>query len=256
MKSAIIILFTMAIFTSSDPFEKVESAVYSWDKFEVKKQETRETRNILEGSTTHLEYFEIHATTLDAQKMPHSKHTHDTDEELVLVRTGKLKIISEDGEKIIGPGGMAFMMPGEEHGLENAGSTPAIYYILKFRSKAPMDLERGKSAGGSMVIDRSDLEFRTHDKGGRWDYFDRATTSCPDFEMHATRLNAKVNSHEPHTHSQEEIILMLKGTAKMSIDGKEYNTTAGDVIFLDSEIPHGITNTGDEACEYFAFQWK
>jgi len=28
------------------------------------------------------------------------------------------------------------------------------------------------------------------------------------------------------------------------------------VIFLESEIPHALNNTGDTACEYFAFQWK
>jgi (S)-ureidoglycine aminohydrolase len=49
---------------------------------------------------------------------------------------------------------------------------------------------------------------------------------------------------------------MLKGKAEMSIDGKSYPTTVGDVIYLDSMVPHSITNTGDEACEYFAFQWK
>jgi (S)-ureidoglycine aminohydrolase len=74
--------------------------------------------------------------------------------------------------------------------------------------------------------------------------------------MHATRLNAGMNSHAPHTHVQEEIILMLEGEATMHIDGKELKTSVGDVIFLDANVPHAITNTGDIPCEYFAFQWK
>lgn len=250
------ILVLLGIIQGNDKHSNVASAVYNWSTLDVKRQETRETRPILEGTTTHLEYFEIHATTLHAGKMPHSKHTHEHEDELVLVREGKLKIISENTEKIIGPGGIALMMPGEEHGMENVGDTPATYYILKFKSKAPMNINRSKTAGGSMVLDRTDLEFKAHDKGGRWNYFDRPTASCDDFEMHATRLNAGVNSHPPHTHVQEEIILMLEGNANMHIDGKEYATTVGDVIFLDSMVPHGITNTGDEACEYFAFQWK
>jgi (S)-ureidoglycine aminohydrolase len=49
---------------------------------------------------------------------------------------------------------------------------------------------------------------------------------------------------------------MLTGNAVMHIDGQEYNVETGDVIFLDSNIPHNISNIGDVSCEYFAFQWK
>jgi (S)-ureidoglycine aminohydrolase len=49
---------------------------------------------------------------------------------------------------------------------------------------------------------------------------------------------------------------MLQGDAIMHIDGVDYETSAGDVIFLDSMVPHGITNAGETPCEYFAFQWK
>lgn len=256
MNMILIAFLSLGLIYLTDKKDQVPSAVYSWDDFEVTKHETRESRPVLKGSTSHLSYFEVHATTLHAGEMPHSKHTHEKEEELILVREGGIKIVTPKQEKIIGPGGMALMLPGEEHSLENAADAPATYYILKFRSKAPMDISRSIDAGGSITIDRAELDFKSHDKGGRWNYFDRPTASCEDFEMHATSLKAHVNSHPPHTHAQEEIILMLKGNAKMHIDGKEYATTVGDVIFLDSMHPHGITNSGDETCEYFAFQWK
>jgi len=255
MKTSAILLFVMTMILNENT-TPVPSAVYRWKEFPVKMQETRESRAIFEGSTTHLEYFEMHATTLFPGKMPHSKHTHDKDDELILVREGQLKITTEKTSKVIGPGGIALIVPGEEHGLENIGESKAIYYIIKLRSKAPMDVERSINAGGTILIDRSDLTFNTHEKGGRWNYFDRPTASCDDFEMHATRLNPKLSSHAPHTHVQEEIILMLSGDAVMQIDGKKFETTTGDVIFLDSNVPHNITNTGEEPCEYFAFQWK
>jgi quercetin dioxygenase-like cupin family protein len=236
--------------------DHIESAVYSWKDLKVNKQETRTSRPILEGSTTHLEYFEIHATTLYPGKMPHSSHTHNSDDELILVREGQIRLTTENTSKTIGPGGIAVIQPGEEHDMENAGNKEAIYYILKMRSKVPMDVNRSIDAGGSMFIDRKDLDFKTHKKGGRWNYFDRPTTACEDFEFHATSLNPKTSSHAPHTHVQEEIILMLTGNAVMHIDGQEYNVETGDVIFLDSNIPHNISNIGDVSCEYFAFQWK
>lgn len=236
--------------------QKIPSAVFSWESLEVKKQETRESRAILEGNTTHLAYFESHATTLYPGKMPHSSHRHDVDEELILVRQGRLKITSEGISGEIGPGGLALLMPGEEHGLENIGDTNAIYYILKYRSKNPIDVQRSTDAGGTIIIDRADLEFISREKGGRWNYFNRPTAACEDFEMHATKLNAGLSSHPPHTHVQEEVILLLEGRARMHIDGKDYEVAPGDFVFLDSLVPHNITNTGTAPCVYFAFQWK
>ena len=256
MKLILFSVLSMGIFLMNEVSNQVKSVVYSWNAFEVTKQETRESRPILEGSTTHLEFFKVHATTLYPGQMPHASHAHGEDEELILVRQGQIKITTEKTGKILGPGGISLILPGEEHGLENIGTSEAIYYIMKFRSKLPMDIQRSMDAGGSILIDRSELGFIAHDKGGRWNYYDRPTVSCSDFEMHATRLLAGMKSHAPHTHVQEEIILMLEGDATMHIDGKEFKTSAGDVIFLDANVPHAITNTSDMACEYFAFQWK
>ena len=251
---SIFLIFMMLLSGKTD--ETIKTKVYSWNDLEVKKQETRESRAILEGTTTHLSYFEVHATTLLPGKMPHSSHSHQNDEEVILVREGKIKIQWPGGEKILGPGGVAILMPQEEHGLVNAGKNPATYYILKYRSKSPMNLDRGSSEGGTQVIDRTDALYKEHEKGGRWNYFDRPTVSCEDFDMHATHLKPNISSHAPHTHVQEEIILMIKGTGRMHIDGKEYPVAAGDLVFLESMVPHGITNSGNDTCEYFAFQWK
>jgi (S)-ureidoglycine aminohydrolase len=76
------------------------------------------------------------------------------------------------------------------------------------------------------------------------------------FDMHATTLKEKIASHAPHTHAEEEIVLLLRGNGKMNIDGKFYDVIPGQVIWLSSEISHAIENSGDSECEYFAFQWK
>jgi (S)-ureidoglycine aminohydrolase len=76
------------------------------------------------------------------------------------------------------------------------------------------------------------------------------------FEMHVTTLNEKLSSHAPHTHPEEEIVLMLSGQARMDINGVEYDASPGDIIFLTSQVSHAIRNSGNGDCEYFAFQWK
>jgi len=253
---AIVILFCFFFLQTNEDAKLIPSAVYNWNDMKVWKDDNQENRQIFQGSTAHMSYLDINATTLAGSKVYYSKSARNDDERLILVSQGELKITMEKSEKVIGKGGISLVMPGEDYQIENTGDLSAVFYIMNFRSKAAMSIDRGLSEGGSLIISRNEIEYNTHDKGGRWNYFDRPTASCTDFEVHATSLNTGVNSHAPHTHVQEEIILMLQGNAIMHIDGKDYKSSVGDVIFLDSEVPHGLTNSGSEPCEYFAFQWK
>src|SRR6185503_15713265 len=235
--------------------DSLGAKVYYWQKLEAIKEDTRVRKQILDGSTTSLVNFEVHASTLEPGKAPHPPHTHVDQEELMIVKEGTVKITINGTSKILGPGSIAFAMPGDEHGIENAGNTQATYFILKYRGRKP-DNERGKQAGGSFMLDWKDLQTKNTGKGYRRDFFNRATSQLAQFEMHTTALNADSVSHAPHTHVQEEIILILRGDVTMHIDGKLVPASAGDLVFLSSGIPHALLNTGKEQCEYFAFQWR
>jgi len=211
---------------------------------------------VLEGKTFALEYFEVHASTLEPGKAPHPPHVHDDYEELMIVKEGQVKVTIAGQNKTLGPGSIAFAMPGDEHGIENAGNTQATYFILKYKGKLQMDFERAKKAGGSFMLDWNELKTSNTGKGYRRDFFNRATSQLAQFEMHTTALNADSVSHAPHTHVQEEIILILRGNVEMFIDGKLYKGAAGDIYFLSSNVPHALKNIGKEQCEYFAFQWR
>lgn len=256
MKSIVLIITMLNTLTLIAQETTVRSDVYRWNDLKVEKDASRERRPVLKGSTTDLENLEIHASTLAPGKAPHPSHTHDTEEELVIVKEGQLKVTIKEESKVLGPGSIALIVPGEEHGFENAGDTQASYYILKYRSKLPMDKKRGEEGGGSLMIDWNDLAFNPHDKGGIRRYFDRPTAMCKRFEMHVTTLNEGLKSHDPHTHRAAEIVLMIEGNTEMQIGDEFYKGTQGDLYFLASEIPHAIRNTGKEACVYFAFQWE
>ena len=220
------------------------------------KEDTRVRRQILDGKTFALSYFEIHASTLEAGNAPHPPHVHADQEELMIVKEGQVKITIAGQSKILGPGSIAFAMPGDEHGIENAGKTQATYFILKYKGKLPMNLERAKLTGGSFMFDWNDLKTNNTGKGYRRDFFNRGTSQLNQFEMHTTALNADSVSHAPHTHVQEEVILILRGNVEMYIDGKLYKGAGGDLYFLSANVPHALKNIGKEQCEYFAFQWR
>ncbi len=86
--------------------------------------------------------------------------------------------------------------------------------------------------------------------------FDRATAMTKRFEMHVTTLNQGLWSHPPHIHRAAEILLMMDGSAQESIHGNIHPATIGDLIYLESNVPHAIQNTGKGTCTYFAFQFE
>jgi (S)-ureidoglycine aminohydrolase len=249
---SIIVLSAGKILAQTQP---VSSQVIHFKDLQIVKEETRDRRQLLDGVTTDLANLEIHTSTLQPGKSPHPSHTHNDVEELIIVKEGRLKITIKDKSKIVGPGSVALAVPGEEHGFENGGETPATYYIIKYKSKAPMNVERAMKSGGSFMIDWNDVEVKNTDKGNRRNFFERPTSMTDRFEMHVTTLHAGQKSHDPHHHRSEEIILMITGDASMQIGDRHEGATVGDVIFLGSEVLHALTNTGTGPCTYFAFQW-
>jgi (S)-ureidoglycine aminohydrolase len=240
---------------SAPPADSLIAKVYAWTDLVLKKEGDDFKRSIFSGSTTTLRELDVAAYTLPPGQAIPPTFQHDDLEELMIIKEGSCKITIEGNTKIMGCGSIAFVMPGDKHAISNAGNGDAIYYILKYQGKKP-DHERGKSAGGSFFVDWKSLPTSTTGKGYRRDFFNRATSQLAQFEMHSTALNADSASHAPHTHTQEEIVLILRGDVTMHINGDLFPATVGDLVFLPSGVPHALVNSGKQQCEYFAFQWK
>jgi|SRR5688572_25455352 len=252
--SIAIMLNTTAI--RSQELDSLPSKVYHLKSLSETKTEPKANVPVMEGSTTSLSRFEVHSTTIKPGLVSHTRHAPADMEELIIVKDGKVKVTIRDTTKILGRGSIAFFMPGEEHSIENADNAPATFYVLEYRSNLPPDSDRAKKNGGSFMLDWNEVAFNKSEKGGRKNFFNRPTSQLEKFEMHTTALNPGLDSHAPHTHKEEEIILILKGNVKMHIAGKLYPAEPGDVVFLSSGVSHALLNTGTEQAEYFAFQWR
>ena len=233
----------------------IESRTYVWAETPVVKKETSEQRMLLEGSTRDFSHLKVHTTTVIPHQAPHPAHKHD-DEELIIIKEGKLTVTIAGKTKTLGAGSVALMAPGDEHGFVNNEDTPVTYYVMRYQSKEPTDLTRGRKAGGSFWVDWNEVPFQPHDKGGIRRMFDRPTAMTKRFEMHVTTLNEGLWSHPPHTHRAAEFLLMVDKSSQESIDGKLFPATVGDLIFLESEVPHALQNTSRGSCTYVAFQFE
>ena len=255
MKIATSSFLILMLMFCSDNMNSIESGVYKWDDHPVTKSELKETRKIFEGESHHFKYLKIHATTQFPGAKPSKAHANEDAEECIIVKEGQMKITIEGKSKILNSGGVILLMPQQMHSIENVGDTNLTYYVMKYKAKKEMNIERGQNEGGSLMLDQSDLKFKESKRGGGIAYFDRPTAMCERFEMHITQLNKKGPSHKPHEHIESEIILVISGDTEMMIDGINYQGGAGDFYFANSGSMHGISNAADKECKYFAFKW-
>ena len=180
--------------------DSVRSGVYALNKIQSKKGKTSTSRQIFKGNTLDLAYFEMHATTLGPGQAPHPAHTHGDTEEVIIVKQGIVKLTINGHSTKLGPSSVAVIMPGDEHGIENAGNENATYFIVKMKSRDVTNRERAANAGGSFIVNWDTVTVKKTDKGQHRDIFDRPTSQFARFDVHATTLNAGQISHPPHTH--------------------------------------------------------
>lgn len=252
MKNTFLIL-SLLLSTFGYSQSQIKAGVYSADG---KKTASNGKHTILAGETRFFHMYELSSITLPEKKKELPSLTITDHEQVVIVNEGELKVSIGKENKILIRGGVAHILPGDMFSFENGGKTPVTFYLMKYSSRDHEDGERGKTNGGSVAIKWEDVEKKTTDKGFSRVFYNHPTSMTTKFDMHATTLKKGIASHAPHTHAEEEIVLMLRGKGRMNIDGKFYNVAPGQLIYLSSEISHAIENSGDEECEYFAFQWK
>lgn len=236
--------------------DSLPPGVIHWSVLKAESSNGNERRNILEGRSTHLDYMEIHTTTVAAGKSPHAPHVHIELEEMIIVKEGTITMTIKGVTKILGPGSVAVAMPGDFHGIVNAGTTSATYYVIRYRSKVAVDTVRASKAGGSLLINWNEVAFNELPKGGVRNFFERPSGMLQRLEMHVTTLKEGLPSHDPHTHIAEEIILMISGNIEMQLGNTMHKAAPGDVIFVTSGILHAPKNTGKGPATYYAIQWQ
>ena len=183
-KIIIVILFVSYMGMAQQ--EEVESGVYTWAELPTKKGHQRIGRKIMEGTSPHFSFLEIHATTQQKGVKPSPVHSQENKEEVIIVKEGLLKMTIDDKSELLPAGSVVLIPPMANQTMENVGDGPLTYYVMMFSSKKEMDLARSEQAGGALFVNAEDLVFEEHDKGGRIDYFDRETAMCEKFEMHLT----------------------------------------------------------------------
>ena len=91
-------------------------------------------------------------------------------------------------------------------------------------------------------------------KGRR--FFYAATHAGFKIEMHETVLGAGMETHPPHKHEHEEIVIVVEGTVEANMDGARYTVPAGSVLVFGSNKTHNARNAGTTPCRYYVVELR
>jgi quercetin dioxygenase-like cupin family protein len=97
---------------------------------------------------------------------------------------------------------------------------------------------------------------RPTDKGAVRSVFRAPTVTLDELEYHITTLNPSQSPHAPHTHFNEEVIIVKEGAVEAYVNGEWKPASTGSLIFFASNVPHTVRNVGTAPATYHVVNWK
>ena len=83
---------------------------------------------------------------------------------------------------------------------------------------------------------------------------DTVTATLGKLESHVTTLAPGMQSHAPHRHVAEEVIILVRGTLDVIQGDAVRRAPAGSLIFMASNEPHAVRNVGADTALYYVVQ--
>ena len=111
----------------------LHSSAVEWSTVSPRETAYGSVRQFLRSPTATLDELELHVTTLNPGQTSHAPHRH-ANEELLIIREGTVEALVHGEWKQLGPGSVIFQATNELHGIRNAGSGPATYHVINWKS--------------------------------------------------------------------------------------------------------------------------
>ena len=100
-----------------------------------------------------------------------------------------------------------------------------------------------------------DQEFRGEVVGHLGVYFQGDTPASTKFVAGRFILEPGKTNHLPHTHVEEEVLIVESGEGEIFCDGKTTKVGPGTIMYTTPNVPHGIKSTGATPLTFSFVKW-
>ena len=101
----------------------------------------------------------------------------------------------------------------------------------------------------------ADFSYEGKHVGKAGAYISGDTPASTKFITGRFVLDAGQTPHAPHTHLEEEVMIVESGIGEIFCDGKTTKVGPGSVMYSTPNAPHGIVNTGKEPIVFYFVKW-
>jgi quercetin dioxygenase-like cupin family protein len=91
--------------------------------------------------------------------------------------------------------------------------------------------------------------------GARRTVFAAPTATLDELEYHSTTLAPGASPHAPHTHQNEEILIIKSGEVEAYVNGEWKRAPEGSLVFFATMVPHTVRNSGTTPATYHVVNW-
>lgn len=236
--------------------EPLPSSVFEYKMIPSETTVAGTKKEYVDWNTLFFSSFQVTLKTISSSSGNTSEDLDPNFEKLIIIKQGYLDLEGEDFKDVMEERSVVLIPQGKNVTLSSVMGPEVTFFLIQWKPE-----EREMSTQNSDInspiepFSYQAMEYKENAKGGRRSIRQAPSSTLKELEMHITTLKEGEKSHDPHTHIDEEIILILEGEVEEMINGTPYRLGPGSLIFLASMDPHGIRNAGKGTCEYYAIRF-
>jgi len=210
--------------------------------------------HLFKVSTTGMDFFSCHVSTLISAHIPHPPHDHK-EEEILFLLDGEVDLIlphvrvKSRGHRVnLKPGQFAYYPAFFPHSLQTKSRKPASYLMFKWNGKKNPFKEKLKfstfDAFAHLDAHQAQKGFTPHCM------FEGPSDYLKKLHCHSSTMTSGAG-YVDHCDSHDVAILVIEG----AVETLHQRVGANNVIFYPAGEPHGMSNPGSKTAKYIVFEF-
>lgn len=139
--------------------------------------------------------------------------------------------------------------------LASAVALPSAFALAQNQAQEQIthvDTRQGGTPLQSSVVKGKTLPAEGNSPGAKaFVHFNGPTKQLAAVATGMVTLEPGSRPHPPHRHPEEEFIIIASGTGEISIEDAVTPVEAGDMMFAEANVLHGIKNTGSTVMVFY-----